>query len=83
MMRYQGIALGDLETQANALRRDGATALFAAIDGKPGGVIAVADPIKTSTPEALNKLRQDGIHIVMLTGDNGRVAWLVGNWRVA
>jgi Cu+-exporting ATPase len=74
MMRYQGIALGDLETQADALRRDGATALFAAIDGKLGGVIAVADPIKTSTPEALNKLRQDGIHIVMLTGDNRTTA---------
>jgi len=74
MMRDQGIALGDLEIQADALRRDGATALFAAIDGKPGGVIAVADPIKASTPEALDKLRQDGIHIVMLTGDNRTTA---------
>jgi Cu+-exporting ATPase len=74
MMRDQGIALGDLEIQADALRRDGATALFAAIDGKPGGVIAVADPIKASTPEALDKLRQDGVHIVMLTGDNRTTA---------
>jgi Cu+-exporting ATPase len=74
MMRDQGIALGDLETQADALRRDGATALFAAIDGKPGGVIAVADPIKASTPQALDKLRQDGVHIVMLTGDNRTTA---------
>jgi P-type Cu+ transporter len=74
MMRDQGIALGNLEIQADALRRDGATALFAAIDGKPGGVIAVADPIKASTPEALDKLRQDGVHIVMLTGDNRTTA---------
>jgi Cu+-exporting ATPase len=74
MMRDQGIALDDLEIQADALRRDGATALFAAIHGKPGGVIAVADPIKASTPEALDKLRQDGVHIVMLTGDNRTTA---------
>jgi Cu+-exporting ATPase len=74
MMRDQGIVLGDLEIQADALRRDGATALFAAIDGKPGGVIAVADPIKASTPEALDKLRQDGVHIHMLTGDNRTTA---------
>jgi len=74
MMRDQGIALGDLETQAEALRRDGATALFAAIDGQPGGVIAVADPIKTSTEEALRTLREDGIRIVMLTGDNRTTA---------
>jgi Cu+-exporting ATPase len=74
MMRDQGIALGDLEIQADALRRDGATALFAAIDGKPGGVIAVADPIKASTRAALDKLRQDGVHIVMLTGDNRTTA---------
>ena len=74
MMRDQGIALGDLETQADALRRDGATALFAAIDGQPGGVIAVADPIKASTAEALRTLREDDIRIVMLTGDNRTTA---------
>ncbi len=44
--------------------------IFIAVDGRPGGIIAVADPIKTSTPAALAKLRADGIRIVMLTGDN-------------
>ncbi|KAA0572503.1 heavy metal translocating P-type ATPase [Azospirillum sp. B21] len=74
MMRERGIALGSLEAQADDLRRDGATALFAALDGKPGGVIAVADPIKASTPDALKTLREHGIHIVMLTGDNRTTA---------
>ncbi|MGF7212763.1 Cu+-exporting ATPase [Skermanella aerolata] len=74
MMQDQGITLGDLETRADDLRREGATALFAAIDGRPGGVIAVADPIKASTPHALETLRADGVRIVMLTGDNRTTA---------
>ncbi|EWY42498.1 Copper-transporting P-type ATPase [Skermanella stibiiresistens SB22] len=74
MMQDQGITLGDLEARANDLRREGATALFAAIDGRPGGVIAVADPIKASTPHALETLRADGVRIVMLTGDNRTTA---------
>jgi P-type Cu+ transporter len=74
MMRDQGVTLGDLEERADELRREGATALFAAIDGKPGGVIAVADPIKASTPQALETLRADGVRIVMLTGDNRTTA---------
>lgn len=77
MMQNQGIALGALETRADEFRRDGATALFAAIDGKPGGVIAVADPVKASTPQALETLRADGIRIVMLTGDNRTTAGAV------
>ena len=51
-----------------------ATALFLAVDGGPGGVIAVADPIKPTTPAALESLRADGIRIVMLTGDNRTTA---------
>jgi Cu+-exporting ATPase len=74
MMQDQGITLGDLETRADDLRREGATALFAAVDGRPGGVIAVADPIKASTPHALETLRADGVRIVMLTGDNRTTA---------
>ncbi|MBK4717840.1 heavy metal translocating P-type ATPase [Azospirillum sp. YIM DDC1] len=74
MMRDQGVALGDLETRADDLRHEGATALFAAIDGQPGGVIAVADPIKATTPHALETLRNDGVRIVMLTGDNRTTA---------
>ncbi len=74
MMRDQGVALGDLEMRADDLRREGATALFAAIDVQPGGVIAVADPIKATTPHALETLRNDGVRIVMLTGDNRTTA---------
>ena len=74
MMRDRGVVLGELEARADELRREGATALFAAVDGRPGGVIAVADPIKASTPHALETLRADGVHIVMLTGDNRTTA---------
>ncbi|MGA2893252.1 MAG: heavy metal translocating P-type ATPase [Xanthobacteraceae bacterium] len=74
LMADLGIALGDIESQADALRGDGATALFFALDGKPGGVIAIADPIKSTTQAALDTLRQDGIRIVMLTGDNKTTA---------
>ncbi|HYG86039.1 MAG TPA: heavy metal translocating P-type ATPase [Azospirillum sp.] len=77
MMQEQGVALGALEVLVDELRREGATALYAAIDGRPGGVIAVADPIKASTPQALETLRADGVRIVMLTGDNRTTAWAV------
>ena len=56
---------------------DGATAMFVAVDGHPAGVIAVADPIKATTPAALDSLRADGIRIVMLTGDNRTTAQAV------
>ena len=49
LMADLGIKLGDLEHKADELRGDGATALFLAVDGKPGGVIAIADPIKSTT----------------------------------
>jgi Cu+-exporting ATPase len=74
LMADLGIAFGDLEHNADKLRADGATALFLAIDGKPGGVIAIADPIKPTTPAALESLRNYGLRIVMLTGDNRRTA---------
>jgi Cu+-exporting ATPase len=74
LMADLGIKLGDLDLKANELRSDGATALFLAVDGKPGGVIAIADPIKSTTQAALDSLRKDGIRIVMLTGDNKTTA---------
>ena len=79
MMRDRGVALGDLDARADELRREGATALYAAMDGRPGGVIAVADPIKASTPQALETLRSDGVRIVMLTGDNRTTAEAVAH----
>jgi Cu+-exporting ATPase len=77
LMADLGIPLGDLEAQADALRGDGATALFVAIDGKPGGIIAIADPIKPTTRAAIDDLKAAGIHIVMLTGDNRTTAGAV------
>jgi P-type Cu+ transporter len=59
-----------LDTEAEALRRDGATAIYIAIDGKLAGVIGVADPIKASTPNAITALKAAGLRVVMLTGDN-------------
>jgi Cu+-exporting ATPase len=74
LMADLGVTLGDLENKADELRNDGATALFLALDRKPGGVIAIADPIKSTTQAALDGLRKDGIRIVMLTGDNKTTA---------
>jgi P-type Cu+ transporter len=74
LLQDLGVAATELETRANALRREGATAMFVAIDSKPAGIIAVADPIKATTPAALAQLRQDGVRIVMLTGDNRTTA---------
>jgi P-type Cu+ transporter len=67
-------AAGDLITRADALRREAQTVVFVAIDGRPAGFIGVADPIKQSTPAALASLRADGVHVVMLTGDNRATA---------
>jgi Cu+-exporting ATPase len=71
------IAAAPLDARAEELRRDGATAIFVAIDGKAAGVIAIADPVKPSTAEALNALRDAGIRVVMLTGDNRTTAQAV------
>jgi Cu+-exporting ATPase len=69
-----GIDMGELAARADELRREGGTALFLAVDGRPGGVVAVADPVKQTTLAALESLRAEGIRIVMLTGDNRTTA---------
>jgi Cu+-exporting ATPase len=69
-----GTALG---IRAEALQAEGQTVMFVAVDGKPAGLIGVADPIKASTPEAVRLLRDEGVKIVMLTGDNRRTAGAV------
>jgi Cu+-exporting ATPase len=74
-----GIAADVLASEAERLRRDGATAIFVAIDGKLAGVIAIADPVKATTPAALDALRRDGLRIVMLTGDNRTTAQAVAD----
>jgi Cu+-exporting ATPase len=64
------IATDAVADEADAMRRDGATAVFVAVNGKVAGVIGIADAVKASTPQALAALREAGLRIVMLTGDN-------------
>jgi Cu+-exporting ATPase len=76
-LRELGVATADLDTEADRLRRDGATAIYVAVDGKAAGIIAIADPVKTTTPEALKALAAEGVRVVMLTGDNKTTAQAV------
>jgi Cu+-exporting ATPase len=74
LMAGLGVKPGVLAVQVDELRREGATALFLAVDGKAGGIFGVADPVKATTRAALDSLRTDGVRIVMLTGDNRMTA---------
>jgi Cu+-exporting ATPase len=69
-----GVDVAVLSAQAEELRKEGATAIFMAVDGTVAGVLAIADPVKPSTSEALTDLKAEGIHVVMLTGDNWTTA---------
>ncbi|MEJ0099713.1 MAG: copper-translocating P-type ATPase [Pseudomonadota bacterium] len=77
LMQEPAFAGTALEPQAAQLRADGATAMYVAIDGRPAGVIAVADPIKATARSALDALRGQGMRIVMLTGDHRATALAV------
>jgi Cu+-exporting ATPase len=90
MVERQRLALGNapflaelnidvtpLAQEAERMRADGATAVFLAVNGKPAGIIAIADPVKASTRDALAALKADGIRVVMLTGDNRTTALAV------
>jgi Cu+-exporting ATPase len=70
----QGIDTAALADKAEALRSNGATAIFVGFDSRVAGIIAIADPIKASTPEALAALKAEGLRVVMLTGDNWTTA---------
>jgi Cu+-exporting ATPase len=72
-----GIDTTPLDAAADGMRADGATAIFVAIDGKAAGIIAIADPIKASSPAAIAALKEAGIRVVMLTGDNATTAHAV------
>ncbi|HEY0798698.1 MAG TPA: heavy metal translocating P-type ATPase, partial [Candidatus Baltobacteraceae bacterium] len=78
LMSDHKVVLAEFEADAAALRQTGATVLFLAVDGKPGGLIAIADPVKATTPVAINALKAHGLHIVMLTGDHRATAEAVG-----
>ena len=69
-----GIEAGDLTTRAEELRRDGNTVMLVAVGGKAAGLVGVADPIKATTPAALEALHEEGVRIVMLTGDSETTA---------
>ncbi|WP_428530769.1 heavy metal translocating P-type ATPase [Pseudorhodoplanes sp.] len=73
-LQEHGVDTDAAAKDAEALRLDGATAIFIAIDGKAAGIIAIADTVKPSTPEALAALKAEGLHVVMLTGDNWTTA---------
>jgi Cu+-exporting ATPase len=69
-----GIEAGKLVEQADSLRQEGQTVMFVAVDGQAAGLVGVADPVKETTPEAIQRLHADGIRVVMLTGDNRTTA---------
>jgi P-type Cu+ transporter len=77
LMEDRGVDLGGLAEEAEALRVDGQTVMFLAVDAKAAGLVGVADPIKETTPEAIEKLHEEGIKIVMLTGDSRTTAQAV------
>jgi len=79
LMSELGISTGDVDAAGEAARRDGATAIYVAIDGRAAGIIAIADPIKASAQAALQALREDGMRVVMLTGDNVTTARAVAS----
>jgi Cu+-exporting ATPase len=68
------VEAGSLAERAETLRREGQTVVFVVADGKPAGLLGVADPIKVSTPQALELLRREGLRVVMLTGDSRTTA---------
>ena len=76
-MSSLGASATALQPQAEALQQDGQTVMYVALAGRFAGLIAVADPIKDSTPEAIRQLQNAGIHIVMVTGDNHTTAQAV------
>jgi Cu+-exporting ATPase len=73
-LQTRNIAFEELENLAQPFRAEGQTAMLVTIDDLPAGILVVADPIKQTTPEAIKLLRKEGLHIVMLTGDNQATA---------
>jgi Cu+-exporting ATPase len=69
-----GVAPGEAAARADALRRDGQTAVFVVVDGALAGIVSVADPVKDTTPEAIAQLHAEGLRLVMLTGDSRTTA---------
>jgi Cu+-exporting ATPase len=77
LLQSLDVIVGNLPEQADKLRSEGQTVMLLAIDGKAAGLIGVADPIKTTTPNAIKDLHDEGVEVVMLTGDNYTTAQAV------
>ena len=77
LLQELGLDLGNLAHEADTLRADGQTVMFVAVDGRAAGLLGVADPIKETTPQAIDHLHQENLTIVMLTGDNRTTAQAV------
>jgi Cu+-exporting ATPase len=78
LLDESGISPDKVDKIAESLRAEGQTVMFVAVDGKIAGLLGITDPIKDSTPRAIEQLRIEGFHIVMLTGDNRTTAESVG-----
>ncbi|MFV2092416.1 MAG: heavy metal translocating P-type ATPase, partial [Hyphomicrobiales bacterium] len=79
MLAEAGLEPGPAKEKADAMRAEGKTAMFIAVDGAMAGLVAVADPIKPSTPEAIAALHKEGLKIIMVTGDNAITAKAVAD----
>jgi len=78
LMQQHDIAVDEMMKLADDERANGATAVYAAIDGRPAGLVIIADAIKQTTPVAIEALRKSGVRVIMLTGDGARTAEAVG-----
>lgn len=76
-LEERNISTGNLAAKAEALRAEGQTVIFLAIDGRASGILGVADPVKDSTPEAVRDLQKEGVDLIMVTGDNRTTALAV------
>jgi Cu+-exporting ATPase len=79
LLQDHGVSASEFAPTAGQARQQGQTVMFVAVDGRPAGLIGVADPIKETTADAVRELHQDGIRIVMVTGDNRTTAEAIAN----
>ena len=82
LLEEQQIDLSSFLARASELQAQGQTVMFVAVENLLAGLLGVVDPLKPSTPEAIRLLRQEKLHVVMLTGDNRQTAQAVANWCV-
>jgi Cu+-exporting ATPase len=74
LMSDEKVSFDDLRPRIEALRTEGQTVMLVAVDGRPAGLLGVADPVRASAPEAIRQLHEDGLRVIMLTGDSRATA---------